>query len=320
MKKKNKEKLIVIITILIALFGILKHFNIFESKDTLVDSSINENKLEIHYLDVGQGDSTLIKSGESSMLIDSGIKENSERIVEYIRSLNIGKLDYVIATHPHEDHIGGLEYIIDTIPVENIIMPNAVHNTRTFEGLLDSIERNGLEITQAVSGDRYKLGLSEFLIIGPNSKEYGNLNNYSVSMKLDYKNTSFMFTGDAEKLAELEMVEKYSNYLSSDVLKVGHHGSNTSTSDEFLEAVNPNLAVISVGKDNKYNHPNTEVIESLNKKNIKIYDTANQGDIILYTDGEHIEIENGENIKAKDKDFLGNVIIFLESILKDLQK
>lgn len=317
---KKKDFFIIFLIVLLFVFGVYYYFN---NDNTRVENDVIsdlENQLEVHYIDVGQGDSTLIKVGDNAMLIDGGTNEMEKRVIDYLKAQNIKKLDYVIATHPHEDHIGGLDGVINTFNTENIIMPKVTHTTKSFEDLLDSIENNNLKITPSISGDRYKLGDSEFLIIGPNSKEYKNLNNYSVSIKLDYKNTSFIFTGDAEKISEDEMLEKYSTYLSADVLKLGHHGSNTSTSKKFLEAVDPAIAVASAGKGNKYNHPNKEVLERLEKRDIIVLDTINHSNIILKSDGDKITMENGSHIEAKDDGLLSDIINIIEYLVKSLSK
>lgn len=284
MKKANK-----IITILIAL---ILFFSILMEDET-IDDNITEGNLEVHFIDVGQGDSTLIINGEESMLIDGGKNQDAESLVNYIRNQNITKLKYVIGTHPHEDHIGGLDKVIDNFDVEKVIMPNVTATTKTFEDVLDSIMNKGLTITKAKSGDKYDLNGAEIDILGPNSEKYSNLNNYSVVVKLTFGNNSFMFTGDAEELAEKEILEKYAYKLKSDVLKLGHHGSSTSNSEEFLSLVNPEFAVISLGKDNTYGHPHKEVLERVMAKDIHIYRTDEEGTIIVISDGNIITFNNG---------------------------
>lgn len=246
--------------------------------------------LEVHYMDVGQGDSILVKSKAGNILIDSGSNSYSDYLIDYLLSENISDLDYVIVTHPHEDHIGSMDEVMDYFQVGKVIMPNVIHTSQAFENLIDSIERNGLSITPASAGDSYRLGESEILILGPISEKYSNLNNYSIVLKLINGKNSFLFTGDAENLSENEILDTYYNLLDSDVLKLGHHGSITSTSEDFLKAVNPDYGVISVGTGNSYGHPNQEILELLELNDIEYYRTDLNGTIIFSSDGEKIYI------------------------------
>lgn len=248
---------------------------------------VQSAKLEVHYIDVGQGDSILVKQNGESLLIDGGSAEYSDTVLNYLKDNNISNLKYVIATHPHEDHIGGLKKVIDNITVENIIMPKVVHTSNTYENLLKSISNKGIKITTPKSSDTYSIGASTLEILAPINNNYVDLNNYSIISKLKFGNRSFIFTGDAEKLSEGELIDKQLD-LSADVLKVAHHGSDSSTSQVFLDAVNPTYAVISVGKDNSYGHPTQTVMNRLKDKNIKTYRTDESGTIIATSDGTNI--------------------------------
>lgn len=256
------------------------------------DLEVNGENLEIHFIDVGQAESILIKKGNESMLIDAGNNSDGKLVVDYIKNQNISNLKYVIGTHPHADHIGGLDDVIDTFEIEKIIMPNAVTNTKSFEEVLDSIKNKGLSITKPKVGNSYELNGAEFTILAPNKEKYKDLNDYSVVIKLVNGNNSFLFTGDAEELSEKEMLENNKRLLKADVLNVGHHGSVTSTSEAFLDAVDPQFGVISTGKDNSYGHPHKEILERLEGKGIKIYRTDLQGDIVVISDGETIQFND----------------------------
>ena len=258
------------------------------------NTAINKQKpignLKIHFIDVGQGDSILIQQGDRFMLIDAGDNQYEQTVVNYLKQNNVSKLDYVIGTHPHADHIGGLDAVINAFDVEKIIMPSIIRTTKTFEDVIVAIKNKGLKITTPNAGDTYTLGNAKFTIVAPNSSSYDNLNNYSVVLNLKHGSNSFLFTGDAEDVSENEILNK--NYdIKADVLKVGHHGSNTSTSAEFLKAVNPKYAVIQVEKDNKYGHPHAEVIERLQQYNIEIYRNDLNGTIIANSDGKNIRFE-----------------------------
>jgi len=270
---------------------ILLVFVYVSMKDGLGEGPV-EGSLEIHYIDVGQGDSALIKTNNHYMLIDGGKRSSREVVLKHLENEGVSRLDYIIGTHPHEDHIGGLAHVIEHVEVGEIIMPDVTTTTKTFENLLDTIASKGLNITKAVSGHKYRLDEAEFLILAPNSDSYSNLNNYSVAIKLQFGKTSFLFTGDAEALSEREMVENYKAILKADVLKLGHHGSNTSTTEEFLSAVNPDYAVISVGKNNLYNHPDQDVLDMVEKRGIDIFRTDQNGTIIAESDGEIIKFFN----------------------------
>ena len=246
--------------------------------------------LEIHYIDVGQGDSILIKGSEKNMLIDAGSNSYSDHLIDYLIAQNISQLDYVVATHPHEDHIGSMDEVIDYFQVDKVIMPDVIHTSMAFENLIDSIERNNLTITAAQPGDTYDMSEAEAIILGPVSENYSSLNNYSVVIKLINGNNSFLFTGDAEKISEDDMLGHNYNILNSDVLKLGHHGSSSSTSEEFIRAVDPEYGVISVGEGNRYGHPDWEIVDILETNDIDYYRTDLDGTIILRSNGVDISI------------------------------
>lgn len=292
---KKKKNILSIIVILILILGF---FIQGDNKNIHVNM---EDNLEVHFIDVGHADAILIKNGEESMLIDGGDNSSGKLVVDYIKNQGIDSIKYVIGTHPHEDHIGGLDNVIDSFNIEKVIMPNANANTKTFEDVLNSISNKGLTITKPRPGDKYNLNGAEFIILAPNKDKYSNLNNYSVVVKLTHGNSSFVFTGDAETLSEKEILDNFGGILKADLLKLGHHGSNTSTSENFLEAVNPQIAIISLGRDNKYNHPDIEVVDRLREKNIDIYRTDEEGTIVAISDGESITI-NDETVASKKQD------------------
>ncbi|MGN0534093.1 MAG: ComEC/Rec2 family competence protein [Eubacterium sp.] len=247
-----------------------------------------EGWLSVHYLDVGQGDSEFVQlpNGEC-MLIDAGDMNYGGEITEQIKSLGYDKIDYLIATHPHADHIGGMSEVIESFEIGEIYMPRAIANTATFEELLNTISDKGLSISTARSETVIEEsgGLTmEFL--SPCSAEYDDLNNYSAVLKITYNDSSFIFTGDAEDASENEMLENSYSKLNADVLKVGHHGSKYSTTEDFLDAVSPEYAVISCGKDNSYGHPHSETVKRLTDAGVKLYRTDRLGAVTISTSGD----------------------------------
>lgn len=256
------------------------------SKEALSD-------LKVHFIDVGQGDSILIESNGHAMLIDAGESDQGASVVQYLKQQNISELDYVVGTHPHSDHIGGLDDIIRSFTVHAVILPPVTHTTKTFEDVLDAISETGLKITKPVVGTEYSLGNAQFEIIAPNQDYKEDLNNWSVGIRLCYGDTSFVMCGDAEKEAESDICANGLD-LSADVLKLGHHGSRTSTSDLFLKTVHPAYAVISCGKNNSYGHPHTEILKKLQKAGIQVMRTDESGTLIAVSDGTSIQWKKAE--------------------------
>lgn len=254
--------------------------------------------LKVHYLDVGQGDSILIQQGANAMLIDGGEARNGESIVAYLKAEGITELQYVVATHPHSDHIGGLPEVLKSLKVQAVIMPNVAHTSKTFERLVDQIENGSMEVIEPKVGNTYALGQADFQLLAPQNHEYDNLNNYSVALKLTYDNNSFLFTGDAEKESESEMLDSRLD-LKADVLKIGHHGSHSSTSEAFYKAVSPKIAVIQVGADNDYGHPHRETLNTLD--GVEIYRNDLHGTIIMESNGKTIEVKTDKKSVSKQK-------------------
>lgn len=252
--------------------------------------TIIDGNIEVHFIDVGQADSVLIKepSGKT-MLIDAGNNGDRELIHTYLINQGIETVDVAIGTHPHEDHIGGLDTVINNFNIGKVYMPKVSHNSQTFEDVLVAIQNKGLKITTPTPGDEFYIGSAKCTILGPNNSSYSNFNNYSIVIKLEYGDTSFLFTGDTEIITENEILNKGYN-LKADVLKVSHHGSDTSSSDKFIKAVAPKHAIISVGKGTQYGHPDNIVLERLRDHKINIYRTDEDGTIIVTSDGENITI------------------------------
>lgn len=235
----------------------------------------NTNNLKVYYFDVGQADSILIVNNNSTMLIDAGNNDDGELVVNNIKKLGISKLDYVIGTHPHEDHIGGLDDVIDAFDIGTIYMPKVQTNTKTFEDVLDSVSNKGLTITAPKIGDKFQVGNANCEVMST-GEDSSNLNSTSIVIRMEYNNKSYLFMGDAEKINEDSR-----EWPQTDILKVGHHGSSTSSSQNFLDQVKPKIAVIQLGEGNKYGHPHDEVIKRLENIGAIIYRTDLQKDILI---------------------------------------
>ncbi len=262
----------------------------------------NGGKLVAHYLDVGQGDSIFIElPNDQTMLIDSGENYHGAAIIEYIKDCGRKKIDYLVGTHPHSDHVGSMAYIIRNFDIGSVYLPDAATNTYTYEKMLEAIKKKGLKVTTAKTGVNILSDSDESLdinILAPSTtKNVKNLNNTSVVLKIKYADTSFLFTGDAEK-SELKTLN---GDLSADVLKVGHHGSDTSTPQTLVDAVKPKIAVISVGKDNDYGHPSAKTLKRLENAGCEIYRTDQQQTIAVTSDGKNIEVETGFRTIERDQ-------------------
>lgn len=251
------------------------------------NTSFPGGMMEVHYINVGQGDSTLIKTEGHAMLIDAGENNQGKEVESYLESQGIEKLDYVIGTHPDSDHIGGLDVVLYGIECENVIMPPIESDTKTYEDVIQAAKAEDLDIISPEVNQKYSLGDADFTIVAPN-EDYGNdTNNWSVGILLEYGESRFLFTGDAEEKAEEDIVSNGID-ISADVYKAGHHGSKTASSEELLDAVNPEYAIISCGEDNEYGHPSAQTLNSLRMRGVKVFRTDEQGTIVAATDGMNI--------------------------------
>lgn len=251
--------------------------------------------LIIHYLNVGQGDSEFIElPNGQTVLIDAANSGDGANIAEYIRDKGYNKIDYLVATHPHADHIGGMTDVINGLDIESIYMPKATNDTQTFEELLNAIKAKGLSVNTAKGGvslvDTAGLHVN---IVAPINAKYDELNNYSAVMKIVYKSNSFIFMGDAQALSEEDILSAGID-VKADVLKVGHHGSDTSTTESFLKKVSPKYAIISVGTDHSYGHPAQTTLDKLNAIGSIIYRTDHDGTIIIKSDGTNLTVSKND--------------------------
>ncbi|MCL6635885.1 MAG: MBL fold metallo-hydrolase, partial [Peptococcaceae bacterium] len=247
--------------------------------------------LRVHFLDVGQGDAILVQFPDGrNMLVDAGKNDSAAAVTGYLKKNGVSRLDFLVGTHPHEDHIGSLDAVIKNFETGQVLMPRATATTQTFRDVLAAVEKKGLQIRTAKAGvDILEGGEFSARILAPNGSGYESLNNYSAVIKVKYRDVAFLLTGDAEELSEKEMLEAGAD-LRAQVLKVGHHGSSSSTSAAFLKAVSPRYAVISVGAGNDYRHPHQVTLDRLKKAGVSVLRTDQKGTIVFSTDGREIAV------------------------------
>jgi competence protein ComEC len=282
---KNKNLNFILFVLLIMLFGCISIYKTVNENSSAAPVNLNTN-LKVSFLDVGQADAILIQDGQDNMLIDAGNTEDGPKLVTYLKNNGIDTFKYVVGTHAHEDHIGGMSDIVNNFTIENYYMPDVLTTTKTFEDLLDALNNKNIKLQTPSINDTFTLNNANFkvLYVGTDSE---NLNNSSIVLKMTYGNMKFLFMGDATNTVEKAIIN---DDLAADVLKVGHHGSSTSSSQDFLNKVSPKYAVISVGKDNTYNLPSAKTITKLDNLNVKVYRTDELGTIIMQSDGNTIDV------------------------------
>ncbi len=313
-KRKSKSKIsALILAAVILIAGFVTYFqnNTSESDESSEPSSnwaealasagllpngstqtASSNGLCVDFVDVGQGDCTFISCEGKNMLIDCGEAESYQTVKSYLKNRGVSKLDIVVATHPHSDHIGGMYMLIEDFEIGTFIMPkipkSITPTTKTYQKMISALHEKSLTPDYAQVGKNYYLSDSHIKILAP-VKNYDDLNNMSVVLMLEYGSSKFLFTGDAEAEAEKDIISTSAD-LKCDVLKLGHHGSKTSSSDEFLKAASPKAVVISVGKNNEYSHPHSQTMKKLYKLDVMIYRTDKDSTVKLRVPSQSSEI------------------------------
>ena len=289
-KRKNNKKLKELIYFCLGLLVLVVGYFTTNTDNTTSGYENNSNSSEVlvYFIDVGQADAIYVKDGNSNMMIDAGNNADGKLLVKYLQSLNVKNFKYVVGTHAHEDHIGGMDDIINNFKIDNFYMPEAISTSKTFEDVLDALDKNKVTFQTPKIGDKFTLENTNFEVLSIGN-DTSDLNDTSLVLKMSYNNTCVLFMGDASSNVEKNLLNKD---IDCQVLKVGHHGSRYSSSDEFIKKVNPTYGIIMVGKDNKYGHPTKKALDILNKYKVTIHRTDEEGTIVMHLKGNDISFEN----------------------------
>ncbi|WP_313893714.1 MBL fold metallo-hydrolase [Psychrobacillus sp.] len=298
------KKIVYLFTIVIAvialLIGCTQPINEMEVPNTNVQEETTKGKeMKVHFIDVGQGDSIFIQSPNGkNMLIDGGKRDSGKEVVAFLRDLGVNKLDYVVATHPDADHIGGLLAVLNSISIKNFVDSGKVHTSQTYEKMLTLIQEKKIPFIVPANGDEISLDPAINITVLNAGEGAADNNEASIVLRVAYKDVSFLLTGDADTGVESNMMEQYN--VESTILKAGHHGSNTSSSSEFIAAVKPEVSILSYGKDNSYGHPHSEVVSVLKKAGSQVYATAEAGNISVSTNGVDYSVSAGHALPKEE--------------------
>lgn len=288
--KSNKKLNKLIYSLICLLVLVVGYFttNYDNTSNSYENNADNNNEVLVYFIDVGQADAIYIKDGSSNMMIDAGNNADGKLLVKYLQSLNVDEFKYVVGTHAHEDHIGGMDDIINNFKIDNFYMPEAISTSKTFEDVLDALDKNKVIFQTPKIGDKFTLENTNFEVLSIGT-DTSDLNDTSLVLKMNYNNTCALFMGDASSNIEENLLNKD---INCQVLKVGHHGSRYSSSEDFIKKVNPAYGIIMVGKDNKYGHPTKKTLDILNKYNVNIYRTDEEGTILMHLKGNDVTFEN----------------------------
>lgn len=266
--------------LIIVVLGIFTYLDGLETTPTVTSTSVMLDTTQLYFIDVGQGDSNLILAGDDAILIDGGTNSSADDLVAFLESIGISQIDLIIATHPHEDHIGGLDAVMDNFEVDQILMGDLPYNTKTYEDVITAADTNNVELIYPQDGDffEFESGIILELLLPSDDFESSDVNDDSIVCRVDIGETSILYTGDMEKALEAELLWQITDV---DILKVGHHGSTTSSTQDLLDKSLPEIAVISCGVSNKYGHPNIDVIERLTAMDVEIRRTDLEGTVLI---------------------------------------
>lgn len=287
---KLKDKIIyAIVVVILTLVALISGKYTSENSQPSENITVSDAEFQIHMIDVGQGDSIFIRADDQTMLIDSAESSEGETIIQYLNAQGVSELNYAVATHMHADHIGSFPKVFNAIKPQIMLEPvfpdDLIPTTKTYEKYLTAVEDSGAEYKALKAGDSFTLGNAEISVLAPVSEEANSLNNTSLVLRVQYDDIVCLFTGDMETQEEKTLLEATDpSLLKATFLKAGHHGSDTSSGEKFLEAVQPEYVGISCGVDNKYGHPAESTLEHLRNYTDKIYITAQQGDIVFLYD------------------------------------
>ena len=284
MKRFAKKNPLVALVIVIVIVGFFIYQGISENKNKV---TVPMDGLYVHYIDVGQGDCELICCDGEYMLIDAGVPSAGDTVAEYLENHSIDKLTYLVCTHPHADHCGGLDAVVENIEVETVFTSPYIGENKSYEYFENAVYAAGLDFTVPELGEVFYLGEAKFRFLGP-LEDYENVNDDSLVMRLEYGDTSFLFTGDMTSNAEHDLLDEGLK-VDCDVLKVGHHGSSGSSCYQFLYEASPTIGVISCAVGNDYGHPHKETISRLSDAEVTVYRTDLDGTVIIFSDGMHVE-------------------------------
>lgn len=250
---------------------------------------VSGDSLLVHFIDVGQADCALLEFGGEYMLIDGGNKDDGQLVVSYLEQQGVEELDVVVCTHAHEDHVGGLPSVLAVYPTARVYSPTKTYSSNIYDDFMYYVDQQRLEVTLPVPGDTFRLGEAQVTILGP-VMSYAETNDTSIVLRVDYGETSFLFTGDMETAAENDMLDYWDDdaLFKADVLKVGHHGSNTSTGYRFLNAVDPDYGILSCGRDNSYGHPHEEPMSRLEQAEVTTFRTDELGTVLASSNGQEV--------------------------------
>lgn len=309
--RKFRKGLLSLLSLILALAG---YVFVAEPVSPPAAEGIQGDGLTVHFIDVGQADCALLQCGEETLLIDGGNRDDGQLVVSYLEQQGITELDTVVCTHAHEDHVGGLPSVLAVYPTGKVYAPTRTYSSRIFDDFLHYVDQQRLEVTIPSPGDSFQLGQAQVTVLGP-VKSYPDPNNTSIVLKVVYGDTAFLFTGDMESEAENDMLDHWNqdSLFQVDVLKVGHHGSHSSTSYRLLNAAQPEYGVIQVGQGNDYGHPHEEPMSRLNQAGVVILRNDTLGTVLAKSDGRQVSftwedqaaapeaVEPGEEIR-----FIGN--------------